>query len=143
MSDTLTAQQLVDKQLSQLQVLNSLLITEKEILQQHKPDALIEITRKKNDLLVEIQALDLLISRNVEFAQNKAAGEFQQELGEIKTLLLDCQNLNVVNGNIIQQSQLAVERMKTSLLENHNRSAITYDGKGKKSASLSSLDLKA
>ncbi|MCJ8320768.1 MAG: flagellar protein FlgN [Colwellia sp.] len=143
MTNTPSAQQLVDKQLSQLQALHNLLNSEKEILQQHEPDALVEVTQNKNSLLVEIQTLDLTISRSVEFAQNKAAGEFQQELNDIKILLLSCQELNSVNGQIIQHSQLAVERMKTSLLESHNRSAITYDGKGKTSASLSSLDLKA
>jgi len=143
MTNTPTAQQLVDKQLSQLQALHSLLHSEKEILQQHKPDALVEVIDKKNSLLVEIQTLDLTIGRSVEFAQSKAAGEFQQELNDVKTLLLDCQELNFVNGQIIQQSQLAVERMKTSLLESHNKSAITYDGKGKKSAGLSSLNIKA
>jgi flagellar biosynthesis protein FlgN len=57
--------------------------------------------------------------------------------------LARCQKQNVVNGSIIQQSQLAVERMKTSLLDNHNKSAVTYNEGGKKYASLSSLNLKA
>ena len=138
-----TAQQLVEKQLAQLLTLESLLTTEKEILQQHNPDALIEVSQQKNQLLIEIQSLDSVLSVHTEFAQNKAAGQFQQELEEIKVRLTHCQELNFINGQIIEQSQLAVERMKTSLLENHNKSAITYDGKGKKSAGLSSLDLKA
>ena len=138
-----TSEQLITQQLTQLQNLKSLLDSEKETLQKHNPDALNELTQQKNNLLIEIKELDQIIGRNVEFAQDKAAGKFQSELEEIKNLLSHCQELNFVNGQIIQQSQLAVERMKTSLLENHNKSAITYDGKGKKSAGLSSLNLKA
>lgn len=143
MTTTLTAQQLITQQLTQLQTLKRLLTTEKEILQQHNPDALTEITQQKNNLLIEIKDLDLIIERNSEFAKAKASGSFKQELAEITKLLAHCQELNFVNGQIIQQSQLAVERMKTSLLESHNKSAITYDSKGKKQAGLSSLNLKA
>jgi flagella synthesis protein FlgN len=84
-----------------------------------------------------------VISRHVEFAQDKAAGKFDLQLAEIESLLLTCKKQNQVNGQIIQQSQLAVERMKTTLLENHSKSSMTYDEKGKKSSGLSSLDLKA
>ncbi len=136
-------EQLVNQQLAQLQALKTVLDTEKEILQQHNPDKLTEITQQKNTLLLEIKSLDSIIGRNTEFAQGKAAGKYQSELTEIKELLNHCQERNAVNGQIIQQSQLAVERMKTSLLESHNKSAITYDEKGKKSAGLSSLNLKA
>ena len=143
MSDKLTSQQLITQQLSQLQTLTTLLTKEKEILQQHNPDELIVITQQKNELLLSIKELDDYIGVNSQFAQDKASGSFQQELVDIKLLLEQCQQQNQVNGNIIQQSQLAVDRMKTTLLESHNKSAITYDGKGKKSSGLSSLDLKA
>ncbi len=143
MTNTANAQQLVSQQLSQLHSLKCLLDEEKQVLQNHNPDDLTELTNNKNILLIEIKDLDLTIARSVEFAQNKAAGQYQSELDEIKTLLTECKAINFVNGQIIEQSQLAVQRMKTSLLESHNKSAITYDGKGKKSAGLSSLNIKA
>lgn len=131
------------KQYAQLQTLEKIIADEKLILQQHQPDELIHISERKNRQLIAIQNLDQEISVNQQFAQDKAANLLNQELADIESLLKQCQQQNQVNGQIIAQSQLAVERMKTSLLESHNKSAITYDNKGKKSGGLSSIGLKA
>lgn len=143
MSDKITPQQLVSQQLSQLTQLEALLTTEKDILQQQNPDALIQITSDKNNLLVAIQEIDNAIGQSFEFKQAKLAGSFDEELSEIEAILLRCKKQNQVNGLIIHQSQLSVERMRTSLLENHNKSSMTYDNKGKTSGGLSSLGIKA
>ena len=142
-SQETTSLQLLAKQHEQLSALAQMIADEKQVLQQHDPEALLAISQNKNTLLLEIQKLDQTIGQNQAFAQDKAAGKLTPQLSEITDLLAHCQQQNLVNGQIIQQSQLAVERMKTSLLENHNKSAITYDNKGKKSAGLSSLGLKA
>ena len=135
--------ELLAQQHQQLTLLAKLIADEKQILQQHDPDALLKISEEKNTLLLAIEKLDQEIAKNQGFAQDKAAGKLTQQLAEITELLAHCQQLNLINGQIIQKSQLAVERMKTSLLENHNKNSITYDNKGKKSAGLSSLGLKA
>ncbi|MGL1958494.1 MAG: flagellar protein FlgN [Colwellia sp.] len=131
------------QQYNQLQTLEKIIADEKEILQQHDPEALIQISQQKNQVLLAIKDLDQQISYNQQFAQDRAAGKLTQELSNIQALLEHCQKQNQINGQIIAQSQLAVERMKTSLLESHNKASITYDNKGKKSARLSSIGLKA
>ncbi|MGB1263868.1 MAG: flagella synthesis protein FlgN [Cognaticolwellia sp.] len=143
MSEQLTPQQLISQQLSQLTQLETLLDAEKDVLQQQNPDALIQITAEKNTLLLAIQELDNAIGQSFEFKQEKLAGNFSTELADIKASLERCKQQNQVNGLIIQQSQLSVERMKTSLLENHNKASMTYDNKGKTSGGLSSLGIKA
>ena len=137
------SKELLAQQFSQLQALEKVIIDEKQILQQHQPEALLKISEQKNQILLAIQTLDQQISINQTFASDKAAGFLEQELEEIKNLLAQCQQKNQVNGHIIAQSQLAVERMKTSLLEGHNKSSVTYDSKGKKSGGLSSIGIKA
>ncbi|WP_057830845.1 flagellar export chaperone FlgN [Colwellia sp. TT2012] len=139
----LTSNELLIQQHQQLTALGQIIANEKQILQQHDPQALLAISQEKNTQLIAIQQLDQKISQHQGFAQDKAAGKLTQQLAEITELLKSCQQKNLVNGQIIQQSQLAVERMKTSLLESHNKNAITYNSKGKKSAGLSSIGLKA
>lgn len=139
----LTSNELLAKQHQQLTALTKIIADEKQVLQQHDPHALLAISQEKNTLLLAIEKLDQDIAQNQSFAQDKAAGKLTEQLNEITELLAHCQKQNLVNGQIIQQSQLAVERMKTSLLESHNKNSITYDSKGKKSAGLSSLGLKA
>jgi flagella synthesis protein FlgN len=142
-SDKITPQELVSQQLSQLMQLEALLVTEKDVLQLQNPDALIQITATKNNLLMAIQNVDNAIGQSFEFKQEKLAGNFDNELAEIQSILERSKVLNQTNGLIIHQSQLSVERMKTSLLENHNKSSMTYDSKGKTSGGLSSLGIKA
>jgi flagella synthesis protein FlgN len=133
---------LLNQQHQQLTELVELIASEKLILQEHDPEALLLISEEKNTLLLAIEALDRKLSQDKGFAQDKATGILTNALANISSLLDQCKQQNI-NGQIIQQSKLAVERMKTSLLENHNKNAITYDSKGKKSAGLSSLGLKA
>jgi flagella synthesis protein FlgN len=142
-SEKLTPQQLVSQQLSQLTQLETLLDTEKDVLQQQNPDALIHLTAEKNDLLLAIQKIDNAIGQSFEFKQEKLAGKFTSLLSDIEATLVRCKKQNQINGLIIHQSQLSVERMKTSLLENHNKSSMTYNSKGKTSGGLSSLGIKA
>jgi len=143
MSASTQSKELLAQQFSQLQALEEVITEEKLVLQQHQPDALLQVSEKKNQLLLSIQNLDQQISLNQVFAQDKAAGFLSQELSDIESLLKLCQQKNQVNGQIIAQSQLAVERMKTSLLESHNKTSVTYDSKGKRSGGLSSIGLKA
>ena len=143
MSASPQSKELLSQQYLQLQELEQLIIDEKHILQQHQPKDLLQISEKKNQILLAIQELDKQISVSRAFATDKAAGYLEQELLDIENLLTSCQQKNQINGQIITQSQLAVERMKTSLLEGHNKTSMTYDNKGKKSGGLSSIGLKA
>ena len=143
MSATPESIAILAQQYAQLEALEQVIAEEKLILQQHQPDTLLKISEKKNQLLIAIQGLDQQISINQAFSIDKKAGFLEKELVDIENLLHRCQQQNQINGQIITQSQLAVERMKTSLLEGHNKAAVTYDNKGKKTAGLSSIGLKA
>lgn len=134
---------LLEKQLEQLQQLEVILDSEKQILQQQDPNKLDQVSQNKNNLLIAIQELDQQFEQSPQFKKEKAAGLFEEQLNNIEASLLRCKDKNLVNGQIIQHSQLAVERMKTSLLQNHNKSSMTYDEKGKTSGGLSSLGIKA
>ncbi len=143
MSEIVTSIELLTQQLEQLKQLDAILIQENEVLQQHIPDALDKITEQKNTLLLSIQSLDEVIGNSPTFANDKESEPCQALLKSIEETLLSCKHQNTVNGRVIQHSQLAVERMKTSLLDSQNKSAVTYDSKGKKSGGLSSIGLKA
>lgn len=138
-----TSQQLLAKQQQQLESLEQLLKEEREVLTKHDPKALTVLTERKTTLLAAIEAFDANIGKNSQFLADKQAGLIEEPLATIQETLVRCQELNAVNGQIINHSQLAVERMKTSLLERHSKSSITYDSKGKKSGGLSSLGIKA
>lgn len=138
-----TSEDLLAQQLNQLTHLLALLEKEKQVLQTHSPEDLTAVTLEKNTLLLAVQETDTLFSQHPSFKQEKASGIHQKTLESIEDLLQQCKKLNTVNGMIIQQSQISVAKMKTSLLTNSNRSSMTYDNKGKTSGTLKSLDIKA
>ena len=133
----------ITQQHAQLQSLEQIIDEEKLILQQHQPTALLQISEQKNVLLLAIQELDKKISFSRSFSIDKKAGLLDKEITEIEKLLITCQQKNQVNGQIISHSQLAVQRMKTTLLENNNKTSVTYNSKGKKSGGLSSISIKS
>ncbi|MFD2168111.1 flagella synthesis protein FlgN [Thalassotalea euphylliae] len=134
---------LLAQQLSQLSALETLLLAEKEVLQKNDADRLVALTEEKSTLLKSIEEFDASLATNQQFLADRKGGLLENEMAQIQAALTKCQELNEVNGQIINHSQLAVERLKTSIIERHNKSSMTYDSKGKKSAGLSSLGLKA
>ena len=134
---------LINTQLSQLQQLETIIDNEREILKQNELDALNNVIEQKNQLLIAIEELDQQFAQSPSFKSEKKQGLFDQQLAEIEATLLRCKDKNLINGQVIEQSQLAVERMKTMLLNQKNKSSVTYNSKGKASGGLSSLDIKA
>jgi len=142
-SSPLNNADLLNQQLSQLMQLETVIDSEKEVLQHQDPEKLTIITETKNQLLLAIEALDQQFAQSLHFKKEKESGLYTEQLAEIKNILMRCKDKNIINGQVIQHSQLAVERMKTSLLQQHNKSSMTYDSKGKTSGGLSSLGIKA
>jgi len=58
---------LIDKQLRQLQQLEIIIDSEKEILQAQNPNKLVEVTEHKNQLLIAIQSLDQEFEQSLQF----------------------------------------------------------------------------
>lgn len=143
MTDTTNVLALLKQQNDQLCELAQLLKDEYEVLQHHKPEKLVAINELKNTLLAQIDSTDQVLAKSAEFINGKKNGLYVNELKAIETILISCKELNQVNGEVIHKSQLSIARMRTTLLENHTKSTLTYDNKGKTSGGLSSLDLKA
>ena len=143
MADTISGLELLQQQNYQLSQLEQLLKDEYDVLQLHDPEKLIDINQLKNVILKQIDETDLVLGNDAQFLEDKSNGLFTQELQDIESILLNCKKLNLVNGEIVHKSQVSIERMRTTLLENHTKSTLTYDKKGKTSGGLSSLGLKA
>lgn len=143
MSEKKLSLPLLANQLQQLQDLTLLLDKEHDVLQHHDPEALNLLTVEKNKLLLSIEQVDQQLAKDAEFLSHKKQGLCDELLTEIEKQLAQCKEKNFINGQIIQHSQFAVERMKTTLLESNSKTSVTYDNKGKKSGGLSSIGVKA
>ncbi|MGJ8692809.1 MAG: flagella synthesis protein FlgN [Thalassotalea sp.] len=143
MANEQTFGNLVTHQLTQVKQLKDILGAEKDILQQQNPDALLTITAQKQQALADIEAADQQLKQFANFNEYIVVPQIKTKIETIETLLSECKDLNNVNGLIIQHSSLAVDRMKSALLESRSKSSMTYDNKGKKSGGLMGKGIKA
>ena len=132
MSDEQTFERLLQQQLSNILQLVEILSAEKNILRQHSPSDLVDISQKKSDLLTAINNLDKQCKSLVDYKKYLSSEIYSDLLQRIEDSLTECKKLNKINGMIIDHSSLAIERMQNRLLENRSRSSITYNKKGKK-----------
>lgn len=142
-SERVAFEAIINKQLLQVQQLEQILLQEKEILQQQNPEALVDISNKKTDLLTVINATDISSKESPNYQALLAEPSFSEIFANIENCLAHCKELNSVNGMIIQQSSLAIERLQSELLENRSGSSMTYDNKGKKNGGLMGKGIKA
>lgn len=143
MTDSAAFEQLLNQQLALVSQLESLLLNEKEILQQQNPDALSNIIAQKQELLASIENLDSQIKQSRDYPTFSQLPAAKTAIENIEASFVKCKELNDVNGQIIQQSNLAIERMQNALLETRNKSSMTYDNKGKTSGGTLSKGIKA
>lgn len=143
MSDTVNVLETLNQQNTQLCQLERLLKDEYEVLQHHNPSKLTDINKLKHALLTQIDSTDKLLANTTQFVTDKKNGLYTDELQAIETILLNCKDLNQINGEIVQKSQISIERMRTTLLENNTKSTLTYDSKGKTSGGLNRVGIKA
>jgi flagella synthesis protein FlgN len=135
--------ELLENQQTNLRNLLDVLHAEKKILGLNNPQQLTEIIVQKNELLTTIQSTDNRLSEDSKFSVDVKNGKYSDELSKIDQLLTECKTLNNINGAIVGQSQITINRVRTTILENQGRSSLTYDGKAKTSTGVNTLNIKA
>lgn len=143
MSNNVSLSNALQEQLSRLNELEKLLHTEKNVIGLRDSNKLLALSDEKEQLLNHVQQLDNLIATLQKSSDNQEQSEHANLIKQIQTTLQRCQQLNEQNGDVIQQNQIAIERIRHSLLENRGKSSLTYDNKGKANIGRGGLGIKA
>ena len=132
-----------------LSKLNIVLLDEFKILKSRDRSLLEKNALLKEQVLVEISRVDKSINETITEAE-KAQGisaEEQDQLSQhkikVKELLQTCKSQNEVNGQIINSSQIAINRFKNILQKTLTNQTTTYDNKGLTNLNVSSIGVKA
>ena len=141
MNDNLT--QLLNNQESELTKLHELLCNELEILKNRELSVLDEASAKKEALLKNVNQIDQAISKNTSLELLQQDDTHSDQVARIINLLHECKQQNEVNGQIINNSQIAINRFKGMLQKSISNNTMTYDNKGKTSISKNSIGIKA
>ena len=134
---------LLTRQEMELTNLNGLLCNELEILKNRDLSVLEQASVDKEALLTKINQLDKEISHYTSLEQLKEEPTHSEQVTRIISLLHECKQQNEVNGQIINNSQIAINRFKGMLQKSISNNTMTYDNKGKTSISKNSIGIKA
>lgn len=143
MKDADKISSLLTRQEMELTNLNGLLCNELEILKNRDLSVLEQASADKEALLTKINLLDKEISHYTSLEQLKEEPTHSEQVTRIISLLHECKQQNEVNGQIINNSQIAINRFKNMLQKSISNNTMTYDSKGKTSISNKSIGIKA
>jgi len=134
---------LLNQQENELLKLQSLLKNELELLKTRELSSLEQAAVEKEQVLVKINQFDQAIKQHTPFVELQQDQKHTEQVTRIVDLLNDCKKQNELNGQIINNSQIAINRFKGMLQRSINDNSMTYDQKGQTSISKSSLGVKA
>ncbi len=143
MIDNATITPLLNNQETELTKLHTLLCNELEILKNRELAILEQASAEKEAVLTKINQLDKEISHYTSLDDLQQDEIHREQVSRIINLLHDCKKQNEVNGQIINNSQIAINRFKNMLQKSISNNTMTYDNKGKTSISNISKGIKA
>lgn len=141
MTDTVTL--LLNNQETELTKLHELLCNELDILKNRELQTLAQTSAEKEAILHNINQFDQQISQNTSLELLQQDAQYSEQVARIINLLRSCKNQNEVNGQIINNSQIAINRFKNMLQKSISNNTMTYDNKGNTSISNNSVGIKA
>ena len=97
----------------------------------------------KEAILNKINLLDKEISHYTSLDVLQEDENYSEQVSRIINLLHECKKQNEINGQIINNSQIAINRFKNMLQKSISNNTMTYDSKGKTSISNKSIGIKA
>jgi len=135
--------QLLNQQEAELNKLNSLLSNELAILKNRDLELLDSAATEKEACLHDINQVDQSIKQLASFDELKDDPTYAEQVTRIVTLLSECKKQNEVNGQIINNSQVAMNRFKAMLQQSIANNSMTYDDKGRTNVKATSIGIKA
>ena len=143
MKDANTITSLLNNQEAELNKLHAVLCTELEILKNRELSILEQASADKEAILNKINLLDKEISHYTSLDVLQEDENYSEQVSRIINLLHECKKQNEINGQIINNSQIAINRFKNMLQKSISNNTMTYDSKGKTSISNKSIGIKA
>lgn len=121
---------LLNQQQAQLDALLLLLSNELTALTQRDAAQLDLLVEQKSDLLQKIATLDQTLAQFPELASFRSQDWFIEQVTQMDKTLAACKQQTQINQQVVEQSQLTLQRLKNELLGAQGKSGLTYTSKG-------------
>ncbi|QSX28977.1 MULTISPECIES: flagella synthesis protein FlgN [Shewanella] len=124
---------LLTQQQRLLDGLMQLITDEKQALIQQAAEELLRLSGTKAELLQALQHNDKQLEAHPDRAQLSQDAELKARVEDAKERLAQCQQLNELNGQLIEHNLASLNRLAQALQVSRNASSLTYNDKGKTS----------
>jgi len=134
-----TLPELLVLQASYVEQLLALLTAEKSALESRNVTALEKLSEDKQQKITQIAELDVKISQHADAAALLVTYLPQKQ--QIEDDIRQCQELNDVNGKLIELNLRNSKRLTDTIIRSRSRNNVTYDKLGRTRGSLSTLGM--
>lgn len=135
-----TLPDLLQQQSSNVEKLEQLLMDEKTALETRDTPSLEAVSIEKQVLITTIAEIDSQINQHQDAQLIET--QFAEEKQQLETQLQHCQELNDVNGKIIELNLRNSKRLTDTIIRSRSQNNVTYDKSGRTRGSVSTLGMK-
>lgn len=122
---------LVNFQLENAKALSAVLRQETQAITARVSTEIESIAKQKMTLIDQLRTTDQRIASNPHVNQLTEDEHLSQVVAQIQSIVLDCQQVNKVNGESLSRAQLSFNKLNNMLQRTHGKVGMTYNAGGK------------
>ncbi|TOJ62929.1 flagella synthesis protein FlgN [Vibrio parahaemolyticus] len=122
---------LVNFQLENAKALSTVLRQETQAITTRVSSEIESIAKQKMTLIDQLRTTDQRIASHPHVNQLTEDERLSQVVAQIQSIVLDCQQVNRVNGESLSRAQLSFNKLNNMLQHTHGKIGMTYNAGGK------------
>ncbi|HHF3144449.1 TPA: flagella synthesis protein FlgN [Vibrio diabolicus] len=122
---------LVNFQLENAKALSAVLRQETQAITARVSTEIESIAKQKMTLIDQLRTTDQRIASHPHVNQLTEDEYLSQVVAQIQSIVLDCQQVNKVNGESLSRAQLSFNKLNNMLQRTHGKVGMTYNAGGK------------
>ncbi len=122
--------ELLDQQKKIVLSFSSLLLRERKAIAERKPTQIEQVAQDKLELLNQIQQQDNLLGSHPDRQLLLDDDDLNKKVQEVQSIIHDCQQENLTNGEALQRAQLSNNKLNNMLQQSRGKSGMTYTSSG-------------
>ncbi|MGF1763621.1 flagella synthesis protein FlgN [Aliivibrio kagoshimensis] len=126
----LSLSELLEQQKRIVLSFSTLLVRERQAIAERKPQQIEQVAQEKLELLNQIQQQDNLLGSHPDRQLLLDDEVLNQQVKEVQSMMHDCQQENLTNGEALQRAQLSNNKLNNMLQQSRGKSGMTYTSSG-------------
>ncbi len=122
---------LVNFQLENAKALSAILRKETQAITARVSAEIETIAKQKMTLIDQLRTTDQRIASHPHVNQLTEDESLSQVVAQIQSIVLDCQQVNQLNGESLSRAQLSFNKLNNMLQHTHGKVGMTYNAGGK------------